>query len=137
MKQEIQNSYRGIAILTMLLDPPCYFCKGKTECGGSMTGANPFTHIIRHCIPCNSEQHFIYGTDTLISFTFRPKSEIREYYVYYNMLTKKLSITHVDFSNETGLHWFPKVETILSEFPVWLAHDFISEHRIQTLMVFS
>jgi len=100
------------------------------------SNTSPYTHIIRHCKSCNSEQHFIYGTDTLISFTFRPKSETKEYYVYYNLLTKKLSIALIEYSELTGLHWIPQVDTTLSEFPAWLAHDFISDHRVQTLKVF-
>lgn len=107
-----------------------------------MTGADPFTHIIRHCDACKSTQHFIYGTDTLLNFYLKPKSELYEYQVYYDIRTKKLVISRTEISGDIGTDNFDiklitEVSTTLSEFPAWLAPNFISEHRIQTLKVFS
>lgn len=102
-----------------------------------MTNGDPFTHIIRHCNACRSQQNFIYGTDTLLSFSLHTNSEQHEYYISYDIRTRRLYIAQIGRSSTGGLQWTPRVETVLSEYPNWLQPNHITEMRVSTLVVFS
>lgn len=116
----------------MIVTPTCRFCQGHLKSGGSQTGGNyNYTKLIYHCERCHSQQMYKYDATPLdFSFYVNFKND-KQYYVAFYPDNMKLSIYLV------GSTWKPCVDIHLSEFPAWLRPDQITEHRIQTMMVFS
>jgi hypothetical protein len=121
----------------MIVTPTCRFCQGQLISGGCQTGGGvPYTKYIYHCAKCHSQQMYKYDGAPL-NFTFDVHFTGYHYYVSFDPMTMKLYIAKVTATNLGSLGWKNCLDIHLSEFPAWLRPDNISEHRIQTMMVFS
>ena len=119
----------------MIVTPTCRFCQGYLKSGGSQTGGYGYTKLIYHCERCKSQQMYKYDA-TPLDFSFYVNYEgNKQYHIAYYPDDKRLAIHLVNPS--PGPAWKPCVDIHLSEFPAWLRPDQMTEHRIQTMMVFS
>lgn len=121
--------------------PNCLFCQGQLAPRGCLTGSISFNVFIYYCPNCDAQQSYT-EDNVLIGFHFDVITTTKySYWIQFDAILLKLTIIqrYYDGYFERTPIQISKLflETKLRSFPDWLAPGKLTEHRIQTLKVFS